>query len=72
MKKSLGFIMFAFAVFGLLFLLSSKKYPPLPNDKVHAAITKDAACFDCHGPGKQYPLKPSHPPKFECFKCHTQ
>jgi hypothetical protein len=70
MKNMLGFIIFALVVSGLLFLLSSKKYPPLPNDKVHTAIIKDSACFDCHGPGKQYQLKPSHPPKFECSKCH--
>jgi len=71
MKNMLGFVMFAVVLVGLLFTLSSKKYPRLPNDKVHAGITDVSACFACHGPGKQYKLKPSHPPKFECFKCHT-
>ena len=41
----------------------------LPGDKVHS-ITEISECSTCHGPGKQYQLKPSHPPKFECFKCH--
>jgi hypothetical protein len=71
MKGTLGFVIFAVALLGLLYFLSSNKYPPLPNDKIHAAITDASACFSCHGPGKQYKLKPSHPPKFECFKCHT-
>jgi hypothetical protein len=70
MKSTLGFIIFALVLVGLLFFLSPKKYPPLPKDKVHVSITDASACFACHGPGKQYKLKPSHPPKFECFKCH--
>jgi len=70
MKNTLGFVMIAFVLLGLLFFLSSKKYPPLPKDKDHATITSDAACFDCHGKGQRNQLKPEHPPKFECLKCH--
>jgi len=70
MKTTLGFVIFAFVVLGLLLFLSSSKYPPLPKDKDHADLTRDSACSDCHGSGKRYQLKPEHPPKFECLKCH--
>jgi hypothetical protein len=70
MKNTLGFIIFAIVLLVLLFFLSSSKYPHLPKDKIHAAITKDSACSDCHGPGHRHQLKPEHPPKFECLKCH--
>jgi hypothetical protein len=70
MRNTLWFVIFMLVVIGVLFSLSSKKYPPLPRDKVHAAITDTTVCFECHGPGKNYPQKPSHPPKFECMKCH--
>jgi hypothetical protein len=26
----------------------------------------------CHGPGMQYEIKKTHPPKFECLKCHRR
>jgi len=70
MKNTLGFVIFSLAVLGLLFSLSAEKYPPLPRDEVHATMTDTAVCFACHGPGKNFPQKPSHPPKFECLKCH--
>jgi hypothetical protein len=28
------------------------------------------SCVICHAPGKQAPLKDTHPPKDECFTCH--
>lgn len=71
MKNTLGFILFAAAVLLVLFFLSSGKKPPfIPADARHQSITTDAACTECHAPGKQAPLKPSHPPKEQCLVCH--
>lgn len=71
MKNTLGFILFAAAILlGLFFLSSGKKPPLIPSDARHNSITTDAACLECHAPGKQSPLKPSHPPKEQCLTCH--
>ncbi len=70
MKSIIGFIVFVLIVVVLLFSISGKKYPRIPDDASHKAITETAACMECHGQGKQYQMKPSHPPKVECFKCH--
>ena len=72
MKNSVGFILFAAIVLVVLFYVSSsgKKPPVIPADNVHAIITTDAACRECHAPGKAAALKPSHPPKEQCLECH--
>ncbi|MFO0754355.1 MAG: hypothetical protein U0411_13660 [Thermodesulfovibrionales bacterium] len=72
MKNTAAFIIFALAVLGLLFFLSGKHYPRVPNDPAHGAValTDSTACMECHGQGKRAPLKASHPPKFECHQCH--
>ncbi len=71
MKNTIWFIVFAAAVLSALFFLSSgKKAPFIPADEMHKVITTDAACLECHAPGKQAPLKPSHPPKEQCLICH--
>jgi hypothetical protein len=54
----------------LFFLSSNKKVPPVPADALHSGITTEAGCAACHGPGKQAPLKPTHPPKEQCLVCH--
>jgi hypothetical protein len=72
MKNTLIFIVFALVVVGFLFSISGKKYPQMPADANHLGMTETKICIECHGPGKQYPQKPNHPPKFECFKCHKQ
>jgi hypothetical protein len=71
MKNAIGFAVFVLVVLLLLFLLSSsKKVPPIPSDDLHSGITTEADCAACHGPGKQAPLKPTHPPKEQCLVCH--
>ncbi len=72
MKSTTAFIIFAAAVLLVLFLLSSsgKKAALIPADGIHKAVTTDAACSECHAPGRVSPLKPSHPPKEQCRICH--
>ena len=66
----MGFIIFVLVVLALFFSISGRKYPQIPADDKHKGIIDTLACIECHGPGKQYQRKPSHPPKTECFKCH--
>ena len=71
MKKNIGIIVFALAILAFLFFLSSrKKAPMLPNDEAHKQAQSNSLCPTCHGPGKQSPLRPSHPPKEQCLLCH--
>ena len=71
MKNTIGFTVFVLVVLLFLFFLSSgKKVPNIPSDALHSVITTDASCAACHGPGKQAPLKPTHPPKEQCLVCH--
>ena len=71
MKHTLIFIGFVLAVLLGLYLLSSGKQPPsIPQDLFHAGVSNNAACLTCHTPGRQVPLKESHPPKTECLICH--
>ncbi len=67
----LGFIVFVVVVVGLLLLFPGKTYPPIPSDDLHKAAKDNAACLECHGQGKKNELKKSHPPKFDCIKCHV-
>ncbi len=72
MKNTLLFIVFVLLVLGLLFAISGKRVPPplIPADTIHQAVHDSKTCMDCHGFGKVAPMKQSHPPKYECFKCH--
>ena len=70
MKKNIIFVIFMIAVLLLLITISGKKFPPLPGDADHLSIDDTEVCIGCHGPGESSPMKDSHPPKFECFKCH--
>ncbi len=72
MKNSLIFALFVIAVLAFLYSISGKKYPQMPADASHLGLTETTTCLDCHGPGKQHPQKPGHPPKTECLKCHKQ
>jgi hypothetical protein len=73
MKGSKGLIVFIAAVLAFLFVLSlSTKIPLVPSDAVHSGIVTNAGCEACHGPGKQAPLKPTHPPKEQCLTCHKR
>ena len=44
--------------------------PFIPQDIFHSMVINTTACTTCHTPGKQAPLKASHPPKEECMFCH--
>jgi hypothetical protein len=72
MKNTLIFVAFVLVVLGFLFVISGKRVAPrpIPADSRHAGINDAAVCMDCHGPGKEAPLKAKHPPKQECLKCH--
>jgi len=72
MKNTIIFILFVLAVTGFLFSISGKKYPQMPADTDHSGVTDTAICLGCHDAGKVYPRKETHPPKFECLKCHKQ
>ncbi len=72
MKGKWGFIIFVAAVVGILlvYTFTGKEYPAIPSDDLHRGVTDTAGCMGCHGQGKKYEMKKTHPPKFECFKCH--
>ena len=70
MKSTAGFVLLVLIIVGLLFLTSRKEYSGVPADAAHSWITSEAACMECHGPDRKDALKRSHPPKYECFKCH--
>jgi len=69
-KKNIIFIVFMIAVLLLLLTISGKKFPHIPDDADHLSIADTEVCMGCHGPGEESPMMDSHPPKFECFKCH--
>jgi hypothetical protein len=50
--------------------LADKNVPLIPQDIFHTIVINNAACTTCHTPGKQAPLKASHPPNEECMLCH--
>jgi len=54
----------------VVFALTDRHAPFIPRDIFHALVINNAACTTCHTPGKQAPLKASHPPKEECMLCH--
>ncbi len=71
MKSALSVVGFALAVIVLLFLISNRgTAPSVPDDFFHAGTTNNAACLTCHTPGRQAPLKDTHPPDEDCFSCH--
>jgi len=72
MNKSWHLIVAGAAVLIILFFLSStgKKAPAIPSDSLHAGMITNEACLPCHTPGKQVPLKETHPPKEQCMVCH--
>lgn len=70
MKNTIIFIAFMLLVIGFLTLFSGTRAPRIPEDSRHGVITDNAACAECHAPGKEAALKASHPPKTECLLCH--
>jgi hypothetical protein len=67
---TIGFV----AVIGLVVLFSSvttgKYAPRFPRDTFHKSVISDAGCRTCHIPGRQAPLRETHPPVTECLSCH--
>ncbi len=72
MKSTWSLIILTAVIVGILFFISSygKKAPAIPDDNVHRTLTKQEDCVQCHAPGKQAPLKATHPPKEQCLICH--
>jgi hypothetical protein len=71
MNKNIIFIAAAAVILIALFVISSgNKVPPIPTDALHKDAATNEACVACHAPGKQSPLKPTHPPKEQCVICH--
>jgi hypothetical protein len=70
MKKFSVFILFALCVVGALYFLSGDDYSNIPDDADHWDINDKSLCMECHGPGEENALKDSHPPKYECLRCH--
>ena len=54
----------------VVFAFADRDAPRIPHDIFHTIVINNAACTTCHTPGKQAPLKASHPPKEECMFCH--
>ncbi|MEK6742528.1 MAG: hypothetical protein AABZ15_02910 [Nitrospirota bacterium] len=54
----------------VVFALADRNAPFIPSDVFHTIVINNSACTTCHTPGKQAPLKVSHPPKEECMFCH--
>lgn len=69
-KNTAIFVLFVIAVLGVLFAVSGKRSPRIPGDSIHAVISGEAACLECHGPGKYAQRKETHPPKDQCLVCH--
>jgi hypothetical protein len=54
----------------VVFALADRAAPLIPHDIFHTIVITNAACTTCHTPGKQAPLKATHPTKEECMFCH--
>jgi len=72
MKSTWSLIVAAGVIVAILFFVSSrgKKAPYIPADHIHQTVTTQEGCAVCHAPGKQSPLKDTHPPKEQCLTCH--
>jgi hypothetical protein len=71
MKIKGALILAALAVAMMVVIaLADRQAPSIPRDTFHTIVINNAACTTCHTPGKQAPLKASHPSKEECMTCH--
>lgn len=71
-RNIIGYILFVAVVVVVLYAFSGRRFPQVPADAIHRGITDNAVCLKCHGPDGPDPMKASHPPKFDCPKCHKQ
>jgi hypothetical protein len=69
-RNVIGYVIFVAAVVGILYASSGRRFPQIPADGIHHNITDNAVCLSCHGPRGPNPMKLTHPPKFDCPKCH--
>ncbi len=72
MRKNIIFLAIVILIAALLYSLSTKKVVQIPADEKHANVVEEKMCLDCHAQGSESPLKKSHPPKEQCFKCHKR
>jgi|GEM_PF-1149273 len=72
--KNIVFICVLLGVVTFLYVLSQNPQPrpELPQNGKCDVVTDWNRCFDCHGEGKQLPLKKTHPINHQkCFRCHA-
>jgi len=72
MIKKIFYFLLILTVPLVLYLLSLKTVLPIPEDDAHKGIMEEQACFECHGEGKEFARKKTHPPKDQCLKCHKK
>jgi hypothetical protein len=72
MRNTLIFIIFVLAVVGFLYAISGDRAPRIPEDETHTGLTERVSCLECHAPGKEAELSPTHPPKDQCLLCHKR
>lgn len=71
MKNKGALIMAGLAAFiTVAYAIADRHAPFIPRDIFHDIVISNAACTTCHTPGKQAPLRASHPLKEECMSCH--
>jgi len=73
-KRDILFVAGALLVVAALYYLSTTgKHPPyIPADDVHVAAKVKEDCQVCHGKDKEVPMKPGHPFKDQCLRCHKR
>jgi hypothetical protein len=71
-NTSTGFTILAAAIGLMIFIRSEyNRAPYVPADDFHNMMMwTNAACSECHAPGKQTPLHETHPSKDQCLSCH--
>lgn len=52
------------------YAFADRHAPFIPRDIFHDIVISNTACTTCHTPGKQAPMKASHPLKEDCMSCH--
>ncbi len=69
--QTVVFVVFVMVVIGLLSLISGRRSPRIPDNKMHVDLANAEYCLTCHGVGMEFARGEAHPPKDECIVCHT-
>jgi hypothetical protein len=69
--KSILYLLLILTVPLILYILSLETVSPTPYDEEHINAKTVQDCFECHGDDKEYARSKDHPPKDQCFKCHS-